>query len=544
MSDNANTTPYRVLARKYRPENFDELRGQDALVRTLKNAITSGRLAQAYMLTGVRGVGKTTTARIIARAINYVGPDGKGTPTAGPTGDCPVATAIAEGRCPDVIEMDAASHTGVNDIRDLIDGVRYAPTMARYKVYIIDEVHMLSTAAFNALLKTLEEPPPHVKFIFATTEIRKVPMTILSRCQRFDLRRFDDAELKKHLADICGREKITAEDEALGLIARAGAGSARDGLSILDQAIALGDGTVNADTVRSMLGLVDGARVAGVLAQSLTGQIPAALAGLAELDALGADPGVTAEDMLTLTHQLIKARVTGHTDDLPTSYREQLLTQTLPTLSRAWQILLKSIQDISAAPDPRAALEMSVIRLGYASTLPDPGKLARTLSDQGANANQSSAYNNGNPAPARQPETVMHYTGAANTAPMSEPQVTIAPRAIHNLEDVVAVLEADGQMILATSVIHYAAPVKIEPGRIEIVPLEGAPPKLAGDLGAALSQLTGMRWVVSLARAGGGDTIAQANARMAAAARAQILQDPLVSAILLAFPGTQIDDNA
>ncbi len=539
--DKTAPAPYRVLARKYRPENFDALRGQDALVRTLKNAITSGRLAQAYMLTGVRGVGKTTTARILERAINYVGPDGTSGPTAGPTDDCPVARAIAEGRCPDVIEMDAASHTGVADIRDIIDGVRYAPTMARYKVYIIDEVHMLSTAAFNALLKTLEEPPPHVKFIFATTEIRKVPMTILSRCQRFDLRRFDDLELKNHLADICAREAVKADDAALTLIARAGAGSARDGLSILDQAIALGDGTVTADLVHEMLGLVDQSRIARLLAQGLSGQISDALATCGDLNRLGADPLVVAEDLLALVHVLIKARVTGANEDTPRVEADILLAQTLPFLSRAWQILLRSVGDIQQAPDPVAALEMAMIRLGYAATLPDPAKLARGLSEGGPNVGGASTSS----VPSKNSGPTASFTGSG-AGGASLPITSASPlpsTQISSLNDVVALLESDGQMILATSVAYYAAPVKMEPGRIEIMPMDGAPPKLAGDLGAALSTLTGTRWIVTLARTGGGLTVAQTRAEEAEATRARLMQDPMVSAVLLAFPGAKLDET-
>jgi DNA polymerase-3 subunit gamma/tau len=459
-------TPYRVLARKYRPQSFADLKGQDALVRTLTNAITSGRIAQAYMLTGVRGVGKTTTARLIARAINYTGPDGTSGPTTGETDDCAIAKAIAEDRCPDVVEMDAASHTGVDDMRDIIDGVRYAPTMSRYKVYIIDEVHMLSKQAFNALLKTLEEPPPHVKFIFATTEIRKVPITILSRCQRFDLRRFDDAELFDLLSTICQKENITADENALKLIARAGAGSARDGLSILDQAIALSNGAVTDAIVAEMLGLIDQNRVADLLNAALSAQIPAALDILRDLDRVGGDPLVILDDLLSLTHTLIKARVTDNTDDLLETARGILNTQTLPGLSRAWQILLKSYGDVQIAPRPLAAAEMAIIRLGYGATLPDPSKLIRDLSGGGAVAANA-------PTPSGPGAT----SGGATAVSYAPPIIASAPataHALHTIEDVVAALEQDGQMILATSVAHYVSPVKIEPGRIDFVPLPGA----------------------------------------------------------------------
>ncbi|HEY8190602.1 MAG TPA: DNA polymerase III subunit gamma/tau, partial [Micavibrio sp.] len=311
-------SPYRVLARKYRPRNFDELIGQDALVRTLKNAIDSNRIAHGFMLTGVRGVGKTTTARIIARALNYTGPDGKSGPTAGPTDDCDICRAIAEDRHPDVIEMDAASHTKVEEMRQLLDGVRYAPVSARYKVYIIDEVHMLSDKAFNALLKTLEEPPPHVKFIFATTEIRKVPVTVLSRCQRFDLRRVEVPDLERHYKSICEKEHIAFEDEAIAMIARAADGSVRDGLSLLDQAMALGmESGVNAGLVQDMLGLADRGRVLDLLEHALKGNAAEALEKMNDLHRLGADPFVVMNDLLDLTHIATRLRVAPKTRDIP-----------------------------------------------------------------------------------------------------------------------------------------------------------------------------------------------------------------------------------
>lgn len=536
--------PYRVLARKYRPQHFDELRGQDALVRTLKNAISSGRIAQAYMLTGVRGVGKTTTARIIARAINYVGPDGTSGPTTGPTDDCPIAQAIAQDRCPDVLELDAASRTGVDDMREIIDGVRYAPTMARYKVYIIDEVHMLSKAAFNALLKTLEEPPPHVKFIFATTEIRKVPMTILSRCQRFDLRRLEEDEIKKHLADICAREELTADDAALKMIARAAGGSVRDSMSMLDQAIALSGTHIKADIVTDMLGLMDQGKVADVLAHALSGGIPAALAGVADLNRCGADMSVMIEDLLSLVHILMKGRVGGSAlmDGLLT--HEKLLSQTLPSLSRAWQILLKSYQDIQVAPDPLAAAEMAIIRLGYASTLPDPSRLMRTLEDNGGvsgggaggGAGQGNTHSSAPTATARRMASPVSDVSVQS-------QTHVSADALSSAQAITSYLEEQGQMILASSVSHYMAPLRIEAGRIECVMLQGAPPKLAGDLGAALSQLTGMRWVVTLGHGTPGLTGAQEQAKAREVEHHRILQTPVVQAVLLAFPGAQLEEN-
>ena len=356
---------YLVLARKYRPQNFDQLKGQDALVRTLTNAINSGRVAHAFMLTGVRGVGKTTTARIIARALNCVGEDGKGGPTPTPCGVCEQCKSIAEDRNVDVLEMDAASRTGVDDIREIIDSVQYAPSAARYKIYIIDEVHMLSKAAFNALLKTLEEPPEHVKFIFATTEIRKVPITVLSRCQRFDLRRIGLEVLIPYLDELVGEEGLEAEEDAISQIARAADGSARDGLSLLDQAIALSDKTITAQTVSDMLGLVDRALLFDLYHAVMAGDAKQSFDVLEKLYTTGADPVQVLEDLLDVTHFLTKCKVIpGHTDDiaLPEIERKQggeLATQlSMPVITRAWQILQKGLAEVRVAPHPQQSLEM------------------------------------------------------------------------------------------------------------------------------------------------------------------------------------------
>lgn len=385
------SVPYRVLARKYRPQNFDDLIGQDALVRTLKNAIESGRIAHAFMLTGIRGVGKTTTARIIAKALNYTGADGQAGPTTGTTDDCETCRAIAEDRHPDVMEMDAASRTGIDDIREILDGVRYAPTSARYKIYIIDEVHMLSKAAFNALLKTLEEPPEHVKFIFATTEIRKVPITVLSRCQRFDLRRIDPEVLSKYYGKISKWENVEAEEEALNLIARAADGSVRDGLSLLDQAIALGDNKVTAEQVKNMLGLADHALILDVLENVMKGKPAEALHIMDDLYKKGADPVVVIQDMLDLAHMLTKHRA------LPQNKAASLMLKgeqerlenladslSMPTLGRTWQILLKGLGEVNIAPNAQKAAEMVVIRLAYAADLPDPADLVKKLKNGSA----------------------------------------------------------------------------------------------------------------------------------------------------------------
>src|SRR5450755_4213285 len=386
---------YRVLARKYRPSDFTGLVGQEALVRTLSNAFATGRIAHAFMLTGVRGVGKTTTARIIARALNCIGPDGKRTtPTIHPCGVCEPCVAIAESRHVDVQEMDAASRTGIDDIREIIEGVRYAPASARYKVYIIDEVHMLSKQAFNGLLKTLEEPPPHVKFVFATTEIRKVPVTVLSRCQRFDLRRIDSAELAAYLATLADKEKIVIEEGALALIARAAEGSARDALSLLDQAIAHGEGkTITADTVRQMLGLADRGRVLDIFEKLMGGKISESLTDLSGLYDAGADPLAVMQDLLETTHFLTRVKVVpaaqGFFDGGSGEARRaaELAKQLpVPVLTRAWQMLLKGLFEVRDATQPISACEMALIRLAYASDLPPTDKLVRDLLENGATA--------------------------------------------------------------------------------------------------------------------------------------------------------------
>jgi DNA polymerase-3 subunit gamma/tau len=386
-------TPYRVLARKYRPSNFSELIGQDALVRTLRNAFAQNRVAHAFMLTGVRGVGKTTTARIIARALNCIGPDGTGGPTPEPCGVCPECKAILADRHPDVQELDAASNNGIDDVRELRERLRYRPAQGRYKVIILDEVHMLSTAAFNALLKTLEEPPAQVKFMLATTELRKVPATILSRCQTFHLKRVPQAELRGHFARIAGLEQVTVEDEALAMLARAADGSVRDGLSLLDQAIALGgpEGSVTADAVRDMLGLADRALVLDLMEQLMAGDTPAALSLMDRAHERGADPAVVLQDLLELTHTLTRLRsVPGLKDDPSLTEGERTRGAALagklsvPVLARAWQMLLKGLAEVNEAPDRRAACEMVLIRLAHVAELPTPGDLMRRLTDASA----------------------------------------------------------------------------------------------------------------------------------------------------------------
>ena len=428
MSDPA----YRVLARKYRPVDFDGLIGQEVLVRTLSNAIAAGRLAQAYVLTGVRGVGKTTTARILARAFNCIGEDGQGGPTVKPCGVCEHCKAIAADRHVDVVEMDAASNNSVDNIREIVEASRYRPASARYKIYILDEVHMLSNAAFNALLKTLEEPPPHLKFIFATTEIRKVPVTVLSRCQRFDLRRVDAAELADHFGRIAELESISFEPAALSLLARAADGSVRDGLSLMDQAIALSDGNVLEEQIRDMLGLADRGLVFDLAEALLQGDVTGALAVTERMHAAGADPAVVLGDLLELTHWLTRLKIEpgASTDALmPEAERARGSAMaeplSLPVLARLWQLLLKGVGELGQAPSPRLALEMVLIRTAYAANLPSPADLVRQLQEAGPAARQPVAERPNSP----QPVGAMPVPAADFRPPPPSPQIPAAARA-------------------------------------------------------------------------------------------------------------------
>ncbi|NCT40207.1 MAG: DNA polymerase III subunit gamma/tau [Alphaproteobacteria bacterium] len=560
--------PYRVLARKYRPKNFDELIGQEALVRTLTNAIESGRIAHAFMMTGVRGVGKTTTARIIAKALNYAGPDGKAGPTTGDTDDCPICQAITEDRHPDVIEMDAASRTGVDDIREILDGVRYAPTEARYKVYVIDEVHMLSKNAFNALLKTLEEPPEHVKFIFATTEIRKVPITVLSRCQRFDLRRVDVPTLSQHFENICEKEGVQADEAAISMIARAADGSVRDGLSLLDQAFATGGKEVSAEQVQAMLGLGDKAQNLDMLEHALTGNMPEALEIMDGLYAGGLDPVVLIQDLLELSHVLTKLRAVPATRSMKHAMAPDEVARaselsaklSMPTLAKTWQILLKGLAEVQAAPNAQSAAEMVIIRLSYAADLPDPAQLLKTLKDMpgditAGGSQASSGASNGGASASAAASGGGVYEGVS--APIEAPRsprgdgpraaLAVVPEpdykpiiAIKTLEDVVLILEQHDEMLLASNVYQYAHLVKLDEGLIELRTQEHAPPKLAPDLGSALKRITGNRWMVSVSSAPGLPTLAEKKIAAIAAEREEILNMPVIRDIMAAFPDAEI----
>jgi DNA polymerase-3 subunit gamma/tau len=597
--DAGPAVPYRVLARKYRPSTFAELIGQDALVRTLTNAFAQNRIAHAFMLTGVRGVGKTTTARIVARALNCIGPDGTGGPTITPCGVCDNCVAIAADRHVDVLEMDAASNNGIEDIRELIDGVRYAPGAARYKVYIVDEVHMLSKAAFNALLKTLEEPPPHVKFIFATTEIRKVPITVLSRCQRFDLRRIDADILIAHFNRIAAWESVQVEPAAMAMIARAADGSARDGLSLLDQAIARGAGAVTAEQVRDMLGLADRAIVFDLYEAALGGDARAALDILGRLHAAGADAGTIIEDLLDLTHGLTRLRLApgaaGTRSGDPEFQRGVTLAGRLgmPVLTRAWQLLLKGMDEVRTAPNPHAAAEMIVLRLAFAADLPSPADLVRRLesgapisepprpapslaaSPQAARSSMARPERGGGPGGAPQgvalaraqpmaesdaePEWQAHKANdrpvpapsasarlaapnlaAPNLAAGDTPATNLASPA--NFRELVRLFAEKKEGVLEYHLSSSVRLVRFEPGLIEIAPEPAAPANLANRVGSLLTAWTGRRWVVGISGAVGQETLAEADRALADASLASARANPVVLALMAAFPGATITE--
>ena len=539
----APAQPYRVLARKYRPTDFTGLIGQEALVRTLSSAFATGRIAHAFMLTGVRGVGKTTTARIIARALNCIGADGKGAaPTIQPCGVCEPCTSISESRNVDVQEMDAASRTGIDDIREIIEGVRYAPVAARYKVYIIDEVHMLSKQAFNGLLKTLEEPPPHVKFVFATTEIRKVPVTVLSRCQRFDLRRIDSAELAAYLAVLAEKENVEIEESALALIARAAEGSARDSLSLLDQAIAHGEGEmITADTVRLMLGLADRGRVLDIFEKLMGGNLAEALTDLGSLYDAGADPLAVIQDLLETTHFLTRVKVApaaqGFFDGGSGEAKraaDLAAKLSVASLTRAWQILLKGLFEVRDATRPISACEMVLIRLAHAAELPPTDKLVKDLLDGGA---MPAPRGGGAPAPSGSRGPVASGAAMPARAPMPEGAPTAS---IRNLEDMVALAAANGAPILKVALENYIHLVHLEPGRIEFRPHARAPRTLAGDLQQKLRDWTGERWAVSIASSGGAPTLSEQKQQAKTARFEAVAQEPMVRAVLDRFPGAEI----
>jgi len=570
-SHSPNGGSYRVLARKYRPATFDDLIGQDAMVRTVSNAFETGRLPQAWILTGVRGVGKTTTARILARALNYELPDDS---VSGPTVKMPVlgvhCQAIMESRHIDVIEMDAASHNSVEDVRQINDAVRYAPVSARYKVYILDEVHMLSGAAFNALLKTLEEPPPHAKFIFATTEIRKVPITILSRCQRFDLRRIDAGLLVKHLEGIAQKEAIEVEPEALALIARAAEGSARDALSLLDQAMAHAAGPVRAEHVRQMLGLADRARIIDLFEALMRGDVAAALTELRAQYDTGADPAAVLSDLAEFTHFVTRVKIIPSVAEDPAfieiervrgrAFAEKL---SMRVLSRTWQMLLKGITEVIAADRPLPAAEMVLVRIAYAADLPTPDEAIRSLNEKGASPGAATLASP--PAAAGSPLRPAPYapvrTGegragrdaprgapSAALAPSRDPvtapptDATAAPVVVDRFEDLIALAGQKRDLAVKLALERDVRLVRCEDGRLEITLEPSAPKTLVNDLARKFSQWTRRQWMVVVSGEEGQPTLKSQNDARRAELKSGVGSNPLVQAVLARFPGAEIVD--
>jgi DNA polymerase-3 subunit gamma/tau len=550
MSD--QQTPYQVLARKYRPESFADLIGQDAMVRTLRNAFATDRIHHAFVMTGIRGTGKTTTARIIAKGLNCIGPDGQGGPTTEPCGVCEHCTAISEGRHVDVLEMDAASRTGVDDIREIIASVAYRAASARYKIYIIDEVHMLSNNAFNALLKTLEEPPAHVKFIFATTEIRKVPVTVLSRCQRFDLRRVEPEVMIAHLGRIAQAEGGQVAEDALALITRAAEGSVRDAMSLLDQAISHGAGETTADQVRAMLGLADRGRVLDLFEHVMRGDAGAALTELAAQYADGADPMAVLRDLAEITHWLSVTQITPDAGQDPTLSPEErdrgtAMAQALPmrVLTRAWQMLLKALEEVAQAPNTMMAAEMAIIRLTHVADLPGPEEILRKWQGE-AGAQAASLRAPASPPPSGgaradararpdRPRSAPNAGGAVVALAGAAPALAGYAR----FDDVVALIREKRDMALLYEVETCLRLVRYSPGRIEFEPTSDAAPDLAQRLGARLQGWTGARWGVSVTQ-GGGPTLAERHRADQAEKAEAALDNPVVAAVFQHFPKARI----
>lgn len=549
--ENTNENQYVVLARKYRPQNFEDLLGQDALVQTLTNAIQNNRLHHAYILTGIRGVGKTTTARLIARALNCTGADGKGGPTIHPCGVCDNCKAIAAGRHMDVMELDAASHTGVDDIRELLDSARYAPTNARYKVYIIDEVHMLSKGAFNALLKTLEEPPAHVKFIFATTEIRKVPVTILSRCQRFDLQRLSVETLTQLFTKILANENIPAETEALDIIAKAADGSARDGLSLLDQAIVLSNGNINTDVVKKMLGLADRSQTLTLFENLVNGNMEAVLKDISEQYTNGATPMIVLQDLINITHDLAKVKIipallnsTSLSEIEKKTFATLSTSCSLAVLSKIWQMLIKGISEINMAPSAVEALEMILLRVAYSASLPTPYEILNEVKKNSDLAGTSSVYSG--------QSSLLQNSAAA--APVSVPpsgtekknDLTATVSAgetsgFNTVEDFLHYLEGTKKALIEYSIKHDVCIREFSDGHIAMNIAPSIHQDFIMNLHKLLSEATGRQWEIEIIKGDLGETIADKEKSVAEATKKNVSEYPLVKKILEEFKGAKIE---
>jgi DNA polymerase-3 subunit gamma/tau len=546
---------YRVLARAYRPTRLSALIGQEALVRTLKNAFASGRVAHAFLLSGIRGVGKTTTARIIARGLNCTGTDGQGGPTPEPCGVCPSCTAIDEDRALDVIEMDAASQTGKDDVLELLEGLQFLPSYSRYKVYILDEVHMLSSKAWNALLKTVEEPPPHAKFIFATTELRKVPITVLSRCQKFELRRVGPEELAAHLAGICAQEDVAVAEDALAMVARAAEGSVRDALSLLDQAIATAEGPVDGELVQAMLGLGDRIQLLDLFDTVMRGDAKGALERFGQLYALGADPVAVAQDLLEIGHWLSRLKVAAEATSslgIAAAAAERAAAMakelSLPVLARAWQMLLRGIDEIRSAPDARAAAEMLLLRIACVSDLPSPAELARLLR-RGDGAGPAAAPARAAPPPAPMPGT---WRQAATVAqPIAARPIPAPPAPVEaaapsdgpaDFAEFVGRLRDGGEAPLAAWLSQSAHLIRFEPGRVELRFDAGVPTDVAGRIGEAAMRVLGRRWMVIVGAQAGETTLAEQAAARKRAKLDELAQNPTIQEVLAAYPGATLVD--
>lgn len=549
--ENTNENQYVVLARKYRPQNFEDLLGQDALVQTLTNAIQNNRLHHAYILTGIRGVGKTTTARLIARALNCTGADGKGGPTIHPCGVCDNCKAIAAGRHMDVMELDAASHTGVDDIRELLDSARYAPTNARYKVYIIDEVHMLSKGAFNALLKTLEEPPAHVKFIFATTEIRKVPVTILSRCQRFDLQRLSVETLTQLFTKILANENIPAETEALDIIAKAADGSARDGLSLLDQAIVLSNGNINTDVVKKMLGLADRSQTLTLFENLVNGNMEAVLKDISEQYTNGATPMIVLQDLINITHDLAKVKIipallnsTSLSEIEKKTFAILSTSCSLAVLSKIWQMLIKGISEINMAPSAVEALEMILLRVAYSASLPTPYEILNEVKKNSDLAGTSSVYSGQSALLQNSAAAVPVSVPPSGTEKKNDLTATVSAgetSGFNTVEDLLRYLEGTKKALIEYSIKHDVCIREFSDGHIAMNIAPTIHQDFIMNLHKLLSEATGRQWEIEIIKGDLGETIADKEKSAAEATKKNVSEYPLVKKILEEFKGAKIE---